>query len=184
MMFQKLVIISLLLVAPYLLSQDKDDAKKHSFVGAETCGMCHKTEKQGDQLGIWKQTKHAQAYNTLTTPMADSIAQAKGFKTKAVETKECLECHVSGLDVDKSLLGAKFKMEDGVQCETCHGPGSDYKAMAIMKDKEKAVANGLMMYDNIETLCVKCHNDKSPTFTSLDVKAMWEKIKHPIPKNK
>ena len=93
-------------------------------------------------------------------------------------------CHTSGYKEAPELIGAKFHIEDGVQCETCHGPGSNYKTVSIMKNKDLAIINGLMLYSNLETYCVKCHNDKSPTYVKQDVNVMWEKIKHPIPKSK
>ncbi|HEY7752099.1 MAG TPA: cytochrome c family protein [Ignavibacteriaceae bacterium] len=157
---------------------------QHSFIGAEACGMCHKTEKQGQQLSIWQATKHAQAYQTLKTEKADQIALEKGFKTKAVETPECLKCHVSGFNVDASLLDKKFKIEDGVQCETCHGAGSDYKSMKVMKSREESVANGMVVFENKEEFCIGCHNAESPTYVDFNFAEMWEKIKHLIPESK
>ena len=53
-----------------------------------------------------------------------------------------------------------------------------------MKDKEKAIANGLLMYDNKEELCKKCHNEESPTFKGFKLDEMWAKIKHDIPASK
>ena len=120
------------------------------YVGVKTCGMCHKKESVGQQLKIWQESKHAQAYKTLQTEEADKIAKDKGFKTKAADTPECLKCHVSGYDVDASLLGSKFKIEDGVQCETCHGPGSDYKSKKVMQDRTLSIEKGLILYDNPE----------------------------------
>jgi len=143
--------------------------------------MCHKKESVGQQLKIWQESKHAQAYKTLQTEEADKIAKDKGFKTKAADTPECLKCHVSGYDVDASLLGKKFKIEDGVQCETCHGPGSEYKSKKVMKDKKLAIVNGLILYDNPEELCVKCHNEESPGFKGFNFEERWAKIKHSIP---
>lgn len=157
-------------------------SQTHSYVGAETCGMCHKSEKQGSQLSIWKNSQHSKAFETLKTEKANQIAKEKGFNTPAAETPECLKCHTSGSGVDASLLGKKFKVEDGVQCETCHGPGSDYKDMKVMKDRELAVKNGLVVTDKLETFCVKCHNPESPTYVEMDVTKAWEKIKHDIPK--
>jgi hypothetical protein len=158
---------------------------KHAFVGAETCGMCHKTEKQGNQFGVWQNSLHSKAYQNLLTEQADKIAKDKGFNTPAAKTPECLKCHVTGYNVDPPLIGKKFKMEDGVQCETCHGPGNDYKSIQIMKDKNAAVANGLVLVSDIHTFCIKCHNSESPTFNKdMDLDKMWEKIKHPIPGTK
>ena len=156
---------------------------EHGYVGSSTCGMCHKSEKQGSQLSIWEGSKHAQAYTALTTEKADEVAKSKGFKTKAVETPECLKCHASGYNVDAKLLAAKFKIEDGVQCETCHGPGADYKSKKIMENKEEAIANGLMVPANIEEFCITCHNAESPTYVEFNFETMWDKIKHPVPAN-
>ena len=51
---------------------------------------------------------------------------------------------LQGTNVDKALLGEKFKIEDGVQCETCHGAGSNYKSLKVMKNEKDAIANGLI----------------------------------------
>ena len=143
--------------------------------------MCHKSEKQGEQLSIWENSQHSKVYETLLTEKADKIAKEKGFKTKASETEDCLKCHVSGYNVDASLLGKKFKIEQGVQCETCHGPGSDYKSKKIMKDRKKAIAKGLNLYENPEDLCITCHNAESPTYVDFNFEESWAKIKHSKP---
>ncbi len=46
-----------------------------------------------------------------------------------------------------------------VECEDCHGPGSNYKTMAIMKDKAKAQAAGLII--PTEKDCKACHAQKN-----------------------
>ena len=155
----------------------------HTYIGVIPCGMCHKSEKQGNQLSIWENSLHSKAYQTLKTEKADKIAKEKGFDTKAVETENCLKCHAVGYNLDASMLGKKFKVEDGVQCEACHGPGSDYKKKKIMKDRDKAVANGLLLYDNPKDLCITCHNSDGPTFVDFDFEEAWEQIKHPVPGN-
>ena len=154
---------------------------EHGYVGTSSCGMCHKTEKQGSQLSIWQGSKHSQAYTVLQSEKADQIAIDKGFKTKAVETPECLKCHASGYNVDAKLIGEKFKVEEGVQCETCHGAGADYKSKKVMENREEAVKNGLLVYDKIEAFCIGCHNAESPTYVEFKFAEMWDKIKHPVP---
>ena len=158
---------------------------QNKYVGVKNCGMCHKAEKQGNQLGIWQKSKHAEAYKTLLSVKADSVAKSKGLKKPAAESPECLECHVIGYKVAADLVDKNFDYKDGVQCETCHGPGSGYKSIPIMKDKVKSAAAGLKLYKNeaeIEKLCRTCHNDKSPMYKDFKFEEMWAKIKHPKPK--
>jgi len=158
-------------------------AQEHNYVGVKKCGMCHKKDKTGNQLKIWKESKHAKAYETLKTEEADKIAMEK-YGKKAVEADECLKCHVTGHGLDAARFEKSFKIENGVQCENCHGPGKDYKKKKIMQDHAKSVENGLVEYANeaaIEKQCKTCHNEESPTYKEFNFKEMWAKIKHPIP---
>lgn len=178
-MWTRIVTLTVIFLIPFFTSAQTE--VEHEFIGVEACVMCHKSEKQGQQLMIWQNSQHSKAYETLQTEKANQIAKEKGFETPAAETTECLKCHTSGYNVDESMLGKKFKIEDGVQCETCHGPGGDYKSLKIMKDRELAIQNGLKVYEEIESLCITCHNAESPTFVDMDIMEAWEKIKHPVP---
>lgn len=153
-------------------------AAENSYVGVDSCKMCHKSEKKGDQYGKWQGSKHAQAYEVLASDKAKEIASGKGI-ANAQEAPECLKCHVTAAGVDASMLGEKYKVEDGVGCESCHGPGSEYKNMKIMKDVEAAKAAGLVIPD--EETCKKCHNEESPTYKPFDFDARKAEIAHPIP---
>lgn len=177
MRFFSSVVIMLIALAFTLSAQNQ-------FIGAKSCGMCHKKADQGEQLKIWEESAHANAYKTLQSEEADKIAAELGHKTKAVETEACLKCHATGYNADASLLGKRFKIEDGVQCETCHGAGSEYKSKKTMQDHAKSVAAGMTEYADdkaIEAQCVTCHNSESPTFKAFDFKVQWGKIAHPVP---
>ncbi|HQY19939.1 MAG TPA: multiheme c-type cytochrome, partial [Ignavibacteria bacterium] len=90
-------VIAILINIEITKSQPQSQAK---YVGVTTClGACHKSEKQGNQLEIWKNSKHSQAFKSLQTPFADSIANAKGHSTAAAETPECVVCHVLGREM-------------------------------------------------------------------------------------
>lgn len=159
---------------------------QHKFVGVKKCGMCHKKDATGNQLKVWKSSKHSKAYKTLQTAESDKIAAEQGLKTKAAESPECLKCHVTAYGVDASKIDKKFKIEDGIQCESCHGAGSKYKSKKIMKNHAKSVANGLTEYKDeaaIKAQCITCHNEESPSHKPFKFEEMWAKIKHDVPNN-
>ncbi|NIM10717.1 MAG: cytochrome C554 [Candidatus Aminicenantes bacterium] len=135
-----------------------------TYIGAKKCKMCHKGPKKGEVYEKWEKGSHAKAFETL---------KAKGEE----KNPKCLECHVTGFNAGGYKVGdanaAKF---EGVGCESCHGPGSEYKKMSIMKDLNKSKENGLIIPD--EAVCKKCHNEKSPTFKGFDFAKYAKKIDH------
>jgi excinuclease UvrABC ATPase subunit len=156
---------------------------KYKYVGVNTCvGACHNKEDQGDQLLIWKESAHSKAFLNLQTEAADSIARSRGYLTAAAETPQCVRCHLLGTDTDESLLLGSFDKSQGVQCESCHGPGSEYKKLSVMKDKDKAMSNGLILHSEKEKFCIQCHNEESPTYFEFDYEPMWKMIAHHKPK--
>jgi len=150
----------------------------HKFVGSAKCKMCHNSPAKGDQFKIWSESKHAKAMEALATPKADSIAKAMGI-AKATESDKCLGCHVTGYSAPASAKAATFTPTEGVGCEACHGAGSDFMAMSVMKDKAAALAAGLVMPD--QKTCIVCHNDKSPTYKTFVYADFYKKIAHNKP---
>lgn len=168
-----------------MLAGINNSQTKYKFVGVNTCvGACHKTEAQGNQLDIWRSSKHAEAFTALETPFADSIAKANGYNTPASETPQCVKCHLLGKETDESEFTGSFDKSQGVQCESCHGPGSEYRKTNVMKDKNKALENGLIIHTDKELFCIQCHNRESPTYFEFDYDQMWKMIAHYKPLDK
>ncbi len=172
------IVFTLFLIS-FTFENTAEKASPFMYVGVNSCAnVCHKSEAQGNMLSIWQNSKHSEAFKTLQSPEADKIATDKGFTTPAAETPQCLKCHTLGKDIDPVELTDTFDKTQGVQCETCHGPGSEYKKISIMKDKHKAVENGLIIHSDGETFCITCHNAESPTFKGFSYNEYWDKIKH------
>lgn len=168
-----------MMVIVLLKAEDNLSQSKYKYVGVNTCIKgCHESAAQGNQYEVWKNSKHSGAFLTLQTEAADSIAASLGYLTPASETKQCIKCHVLGKDFDESELISTFDMTQGVQCESCHGPGSSYKKLSVMKDSAKAVSKGLIIHSEKEKWCITCHNPESPTYIPFDYEPLWEIIAH------
>jgi len=119
-------IMKLLLIAGCAVALGAAIAGDAEFTGAGKCKMCHKVQNTS-----WAETGHAKAFDQL--------------KPEEQGKAECLKCHATGESAELP----------GVQCEACHGAGSGYKSMKVMKDSEASKAAGLLMPGEAE--CLACH---------------------------
>lgn len=133
-----------------------------TYVGDAKCKGCHK-----DVHTAWAETGHAKAFTVL------SAEEQKDPK--------CVSCHITGKDATGAVL-------EGVQCEACHGPGSDYKSAKIMSkkkwaadpeaQKKMAIEAGLI-YPTAEN-CQSCHKEEgNPNFKPFDFEKSKAKV-HPV----
>ena len=155
-----------------------EEEQTFSYVGVDKCKMCHKTKKSGNQYELWLNGPHAKAYEVLASEQAMNIAKDLGIEDPQ-KSDQCLSCHVTAHAVDAKLKEETLTMEEGVSCEQCHGPGSAYKKMTLMKDREKAIANGLII--PTEETCLQCHNENSPTYKPFKFEERVKLIAHPVP---
>lgn len=152
---------------------------EREFVGVKKCAICHTKPEQGEQFRIWQESKHAKAFEVLGTPEAKAIGVKWGVENPQ-QSGKCLTCHSTAYGFSEKRVTEAITVEEGVSCESCHGPGKDYMKKSVMEDKKQAVEGGLIIPN--EKTCFKCHNQESPTFKPFDFKEHWEKIKHPVPR--
>ena len=160
----------------------------NKYIGADKCKSCHSAADSGDQYGHWKATLHAKAFETLSSDAAKKLASEKGI-ADAAKADECVSCHVTAFGVPEAQIKKGFDRALGVQCEVCHGPGE-----AHMKARFAAAAKGdaptgytPVPADEIvavptQDLCVKCHNEKSPSYKPFCFHEFEAKIRHLNPK--
>jgi hypothetical protein len=135
-----------------------------SFVGAESCRDCHPKT-----FAHWQSTKHAQGYEPLVSDPHDA---ARNRENDAA----CVSCHTVGFEYQGGFVTLDKNPElKGVQCESCHGPGSahvedskDARALeAIKRSAEDFQRNHR---------CIQCHDeDNDPKF---DWEKYWPQIDH------
>jgi hypothetical protein len=125
-----------------------DPRKDQTYIGTQKCAACH-----FEQFTIWKQTKHAKAFEILPAK----------YRTDA----SCLKCHTTGFGEATGYKDATTANLAGASCEACHGPGSKHaevtkqfaKKKKLSEDEEK-IARG-STYKMLPTnVCVTCHADK------------------------
>ncbi len=101
------------------------------YVGASSCIECHE-----ERHGEWSVTIHATAFNTI-------VASGDG------DNPLCFPCHSVGFGKPSGFVDATTTPDlVGVQCENCHGPGSNH---VIDPDTYPLPVN----YDS--DLCGACH---------------------------
>lgn len=154
------------------------------YIGAAKCFTCHKKDKSGNQMQKWLDSDHSKAYETLASDASKAIAAEMGIED-AQKAEQCLKCHVTAAGAPAEAFDpkAKYKLEDGVGCESCHGPGSTYKSSKVMKAITSGTTEGVsvgLVAITAET-CTGCHNEESPTFKGFNYEEAMAKIAHPIP---
>ncbi len=152
-----------LLLVPIIMPVDllAKTPQRFNYVGVDLCKLCHKKGELGDQYDVWANTSHSKAFYTLGTPEAREIADKLGIKNPQ-QSDECLRCHSTSHGFVEEEEVEDLQVEDGVQCESCHGPGEEYMYPDVMENLEDARVNGLIM--PTEETCRKCHNSESPTW--------------------
>jgi hypothetical protein len=128
------------------------------YVGVKKCKMCHMK-----QFKSWETTKMAKVFELLKPGVRAEAKKAAGVDPNKDYTGDatCLPCHTVNGSADMP----------NVQCESCHGAGSDYmKVMMTNRDykREEVIAKGLILPD--EAACRKCHNEKSPFYKEFNFK--------------
>ncbi len=177
----------LVLILTFSVEAQVKSSKKSTFKygGVVTCKPCHLIAASGAQYEKWKTGPHARAYKTLKTEKAQKWAQERNIEDPVTSSK-CVKCHVTAYGVDAVRRGPALKLLEGVSCEACHGAGSEYKKLKVMRDiyagKVKGSDFGLLK--PTREVCISCHNEESPAYDGFIYEEMVAKMAHPIPVKK
>lgn len=139
------------------------------FLGVETCGssQCHGASEPWrnatismKERAIWQEhDKHAQAFVSLSSDAGRAIATKLGL-ADASQAPQCLSCHSTFVPL--AQRGPRFSLNDGVGCESCHGPGSQFLATHVQPTAQHTsnIAAGLYPTNQPApraALCMSCH---------------------------
>jgi len=129
------------------------------YVGAANCFECHE-----DRHPLWSETIHATAFDTL-------IAGGEG------DNPLCFPCHAVGYGQPSGFvdLGTTPHLAD-VQCENCHGPGSNHVADAAAAPLEVNLDANLCgaCHQSCHGLCGENHHPQMEQWsTSKHSMTLW-----------
>ena len=144
-----------------------DPAQPGRFIGVGSCvnSGCHGSTEPLDATSVlqnefytWlNQDRHAGAYNVLLNERSARIARNMRLKKKAWEEKVCLDCHTTNVPV--AQIAGAVDVEDGIQCEVCHGPASGWRAEHTEEGwtHEQSVARGMIDLRDLRVRAHTCH---------------------------
>jgi Cytochrome c554 and c-prime len=120
-----------------------------AYISSASCAECHAA-----QYVRWSNSAHAHATDPLPP---------RQFEFEV----SCLSCHATGIQKPGANLSIEMARFQSVQCEQCHGPGSDHAAKP---------GKGYGRIANLQSACSTCHTQQiNPGF---DAQSAWAKIKH------
>lgn len=149
-----------------------------SYTGVASCAgsTCHgRSEGNGavvrqDEIATWQAPSavsgaHSRAYSVLNSQRGRQIAASLGWDD-ANSRSECLGCHSTF--VPAADRGPRFQMDDGVGCESCHGPAAGWIAShyEVGGTHPANLANGLVPLERAQTrarVCLDCHYGSTDT---------------------
>ena len=129
-------------LTPLFVDQHLERDQQNGYVSAMACQQCHEQEYLQ-----WSATRHAFAYQTLV-------------KKERYFDAGCVSCHTTGFGYPTGfhIADSDARLE-GVQCETCHGPGKRH----VGNPKKSNIRSGADT-----SLCLQCHDpEHSPGFADV-----------------
>jgi Cytochrome c554 and c-prime len=135
------------------------------YIGSASCSSssCHGgAGEQHNQFLVWSQRDfHTKAFLILTTARSTQIAQSLGIEN-ASTSQRCTVCHSPMAEMPSTRLVRSDQRDEGVACESCHGPAEGWLRSHTRRDYTYAmrVSSGLRDLRNIyvrANACVACH---------------------------
>ena len=189
-----------------------------SNIGLKECAACHSAPSPiYKALGVtrfvrlveaneWlERDKHAYAYQLVRQDLSEGELKKEERKSNKLSVditsklkwaagdgnfeKQCLSCHVGRSATEPS---SKLDVQFGVQCESCHGPGSEYTKLehhqqVSWRAKTPEQKSELGMWDlsspsTAAAVCLSCHlgNIDEGRFVSHDMYAAGHPVLPPF----
>ena len=161
---------------------------RYYYTGNVKCRLCHREFFRGR-----KHDAHVHSFGKL---------EELGYGGEA----RCLACHTTGYGVGKGFINMKNTPGlAGVQCEGCHGPGSEHVRLQSVElfpvtfggapkpddaedeNTEKSIKGGFLAGTDrpevLRKMCLACHNARwNRSFHADGFEAAYDSYRKPLPK--
>lgn len=142
---------------------------QRKYLGATTCAgpACHgrpdatdKARSQQTEFTTWStKDKHHEAFAVLANETSLQVARLLKLDKPPQESDRCLNCHSMNV-LDEARRGQDFKLTDGVSCDGCHGPASDWLGTHLNEPYADSLKKGMKDIRNPlvrAEMCLSCH---------------------------
>jgi hypothetical protein len=146
-----------------------DPALQLQGVASCAAAACHhgndRPETRGSEYSTWVgKDPHARAYAVLFDKRSLDIGKHLKLDKAPHEDATCLNCHVQP-DVSKQPQGPRFAVQEGVGCESCHGPAQKWLARHYLNewramDTQQKANEGMTDTKDLVVrarVCAACH---------------------------
>lgn len=147
------------------------NAGEAEYIGVKKCKACHIK-----QYKSWAKTSMATSFESLKPGVKAAEKKKAGIDPDRDYTHDanCLECHTTGFGKPGGFKSIEETPKlANVQCESCHGPGGNYREI-MKKNKEYKLADiksvGFIIPSEDEQGCLTCHGERSPFNEKVDPK--------------
>lgn len=144
---------------------------KYNGPGGCASSSCHGsiqpkqvTRVSQNEYSIWAgQDKHARAYQVLSNDVSVRMGRILNLNSPPQSNAKCLACHA--LAVPAEQRAQTFELNDGVSCESCHGPAAGWLGPHTVKgwenqSSEQKARLGMKDLGDLAVrshTCLQCH---------------------------
>ena len=127
------------------------------YVGGSACLECHTAGRVAKPCSLQPIPEHDDTYRVLAKPEALEIAALSGIGEQPSRSRICLRCHAASAEVGARWTTDTFKIEDGVQCESCHEAGSLHARARRSASHSQECLTATMIVPANPKSCEACH---------------------------
>lgn len=141
-------------------------SNEYHYVGNDKCRLCHRDFFIGRKHDL-----HDHSLEYITS-------------SEYRDNPRCLVCHTTGYGTPSGFMSVEETPRlANVQCEGCHGPGSNHLKIASLKKTGGGLLAGIDNHERLKKMCKACHTSRwNHSFTNASFQNAYMQYKKPAPR--